>query len=55
MWPTLAVLGGVDRGLRLGGKCIYKPNGKICFILGALRPAVQTVKVQWIDASSRYE
>ncbi|KAL0271708.1 UNVERIFIED_CONTAM: hypothetical protein PYX00_008714 [Menopon gallinae] len=51
VWPTLAVLGGVDRGLRLGGKCVYKPSGKICFILGALRPAVQSVKVQWTDAS----
>lgn len=52
VWPVLAVMGGVDRGLRVGAKCIHKPTGKKGVILGALKAGLTSVKVQWDDPES---
>ncbi len=52
VWPALAVMGGVDRGLRVGAKCIHKSTGKKAIILGTLRTGLTSVKVQWEDADS---
>lgn len=47
VWPALAVIGGVDRGLRIGGQCRHKVSGKKGIILGTLKRGLTTVKVQW--------
>ena len=54
VWPALAVIGGVDRGLRIGGKCTYQPCGKTCYILGCIKPGCPVVKVHWQDGSIRF-
>lgn len=28
VWPVLAVIGGVDAGLRVGGRCVHKQTGR---------------------------
>jgi len=52
VWPVLAVIGGVDRGLRVGAKCTHKPTGKKAVVLGTLKTGLTSVKVQWDDAES---
>lgn len=47
VWPALAVISGVDRGLRIGGQCIHKISGKRGIVLGTLKKGLTTVKVQW--------
>ena len=47
MWPCLALLGGVDAGLRVGGKCIHQTTSKTGTILGVTSEGGLTVKVQW--------
>lgn len=37
---------GYDRGLRMGGYCKHRTNGKKGIILGILKD-ISTVKVQW--------
>ncbi|KAE8748468.1 hypothetical protein FOCC_FOCC004763 [Frankliniella occidentalis] len=49
VWPALAVIAGVDRGVRVGGRCIYRPFGRSCIVLGTLKPGLASVKVQWED------
>lgn len=49
VWPVLALMGGVDQGLRVGGRCSHKITGKRGILLGSLRIATPTVKVQWED------
>uniref|UniRef100_A0A3B5KZG0 Uncharacterized protein n=1 Tax=Xiphophorus couchianus TaxID=32473 RepID=A0A3B5KZG0_9TELE len=34
VWPALAVIGGVDSGLRAGGLCLHKPSGRRAIMLG---------------------
>ncbi|KAJ1527946.1 hypothetical protein ONE63_007879 [Megalurothrips usitatus] len=51
VWPALAVIAGVDRGLRVGGRCIYRPSGRNCIVLGTLKPGLASLKVQWEDGS----
>ncbi|KAK4883685.1 hypothetical protein RN001_007004 [Aquatica leii] len=48
VWPALAVIGGVDRGLRMGGLCRHKNTGQKAVILGILKKGITVVKVQWI-------
>jgi E3 ubiquitin-protein ligase HERC1 len=50
VWPVLAVIGGVDRGLRVGSKCTHKSTGKRAIVLGTLKAGLTSVKVQWEDA-----
>ena len=52
VWPGLAVIGGVDRGLRVGAKCVHRPSGKKAVILGSLKSGLTAVKVQWDDSDS---
>lgn len=47
VWPALAVIGGVDRGLKIGGQCIHKTFSKRGVLLGTLKKGLTTVKVQW--------
>nr|CAD7425857.1 unnamed protein product [Timema monikensis] len=49
VWPALAVIGGVDRGLRVGGQCFHKPTGRKAVVLGTLKQGLSTIKVQWDD------
>lgn len=45
VYPALAVLGGVDSGLRVGSQCIQRGTGRRAMVLGALRQGHPTVKV----------
>ncbi|XP_060527187.1 probable E3 ubiquitin-protein ligase HERC1 [Cylas formicarius] len=47
VWPALAVLGGFDRGLRMGGRCRHKTTEKTAVVLGVLKKGIATVNVQW--------
>lgn len=51
-FPVLAVIGGVDRGLRVGAECLHKPTGKKGIVLGTLKVGLSSVKVQWDDQDS---
>ncbi|CAL8069477.1 unnamed protein product [Orchesella dallaii] len=51
-WPVFAVIGGVDRGLRVGAECVHKPSGKKGVVLGTLKAGLTCVKIQWDDAES---
>ncbi|CAB3370488.1 Hypothetical predicted protein [Cloeon dipterum] len=52
VWPALAVIGGVDSGLRVGGLCVHSPTGRKATILGTLKQGLSTVKLQWVDKES---
>lgn len=56
VWPVLALIGGVDSGLRAGGLCRHKPSGRRAIILGVLKEGSSLVKLQWeeADLSVRY-
>ena len=45
VWPALAVIGGVDSGLRIGGQCWQRGTGRRAMVLGALRQGHPSVKV----------
>nr|XP_015798394.2 probable E3 ubiquitin-protein ligase HERC1 isoform X1 [Nothobranchius furzeri] len=47
VWPVLAVIGGVDSGLRAGGLCRHKPSGRRAILLGVLKEGSSLVKLQW--------
>ncbi|XP_071541149.1 LOW QUALITY PROTEIN: probable E3 ubiquitin-protein ligase HERC1 [Panulirus ornatus] len=49
VYPALAIIGGVDSGLRVGSQCIQKGTGRRAMVLGALRQGHPAVKVQWCD------
>ncbi|XP_069958426.1 probable E3 ubiquitin-protein ligase HERC1 isoform X4 [Cherax quadricarinatus] len=49
VYPALAMIGGVDSGLRVGSQCIQKGTGRRAMVLGALRQGHPAVKVQWCD------
>ncbi|XP_062334757.1 probable E3 ubiquitin-protein ligase HERC1 [Osmerus eperlanus] len=50
VWPALAVIGGVDSGLRAGGVCLHKPSGRRATLLGVLKEGSPLAKLQWEDA-----
>ncbi|XP_038640315.1 probable E3 ubiquitin-protein ligase HERC1 isoform X8 [Scyliorhinus canicula] len=50
VWPVLAVIGGVDTGLRVGGRCIHKQTGRHATLLGVVKEGSTSAKVQWDDA-----
>uniref|UniRef100_A0A3B5B272 Uncharacterized protein n=1 Tax=Stegastes partitus TaxID=144197 RepID=A0A3B5B272_9TELE len=56
VWPVLAVIGGVDSGLRAGGVCLHKPSGRRAILLGVLKEGSALAKLQWeeADLSVRY-
>uniref|UniRef100_A0A8C6YER0 HECT-type E3 ubiquitin transferase n=1 Tax=Naja naja TaxID=35670 RepID=A0A8C6YER0_NAJNA len=50
VWPVLAVIGGVDAGLRVGGRCIHKQTGRHATLLGVVKEGSASAKVQWDEA-----
>lgn len=56
VWPVLALIGGVDSGLRAGGVCRHKPSGRKAILLGVLKEGSSLAKLQWeeVDLSVRY-
>lgn len=46
VYPALAMIGGVDSGLRVGGQCVQKGTGRRAMVLGALRQGHPAVKVK---------
>jgi len=56
VWPVLALIGGVDSGLRAGGLCLHKPSGRRAILLGVLKEGSSLAKLQWEepDLSVRY-
>uniref|UniRef100_A0AAR2M095 HECT-type E3 ubiquitin transferase n=1 Tax=Pygocentrus nattereri TaxID=42514 RepID=A0AAR2M095_PYGNA len=47
VWPVLALIGGVDSGLRAGGICQHKPSGRRATLLGVLKEGSPLAKLQW--------
>ncbi|XP_047185393.1 probable E3 ubiquitin-protein ligase HERC1 isoform X3 [Scophthalmus maximus] len=47
VWPVLAVIGGVDSGLRAGSLCLHKPSGRRAVLLGVLKEGSSLAKLQW--------
>ncbi|KAJ3666590.1 hypothetical protein Zmor_002027 [Zophobas morio] len=47
VWPALVIIGGFDRGLKIGGYCTHKGTGRKAIILGILKKGITTVNVQW--------
>ncbi|KAM3600471.1 uncharacterized protein V6R79_024041 [Siganus canaliculatus] len=47
VWPVLALIGGVDNGLRAGGLCLHKPSGRRAILLGVLKEGSSLAKLQW--------
>eukprot|EP00066_Takifugu_rubripes_P013620 XP_011602886.1 PREDICTED: probable E3 ubiquitin-protein ligase HERC1 isoform X2 [Takifugu rubripes] len=47
VWPVLAVIGGVDTGLRAGGLCQHAPSGRKAVLLGVLKEGSSMAKLQW--------
>ncbi|XP_077988697.1 putative E3 ubiquitin-protein ligase HERC1 [Glandiceps talaboti] len=52
IWSALAVVGGVDRGLRLGGRCIHRQTSREATLLGVLKEGGTSAKVQWEDVEA---
>ncbi|XP_043933675.1 probable E3 ubiquitin-protein ligase HERC1 isoform X2 [Protopterus annectens] len=50
VWPVLAVIGGVDMGLRVGGRCVHKQTGRHATLLGVVKEGSSSAKVQWDEA-----
>nr|XP_060611660.1 probable E3 ubiquitin-protein ligase HERC1 isoform X2 [Anolis sagrei ordinatus] len=50
VWPVLAVIGGVDGGLRVGGRCIHRQTGRYATLLGVVKEGSASAKVQWDEA-----
>ncbi|XP_030623810.1 probable E3 ubiquitin-protein ligase HERC1 [Chanos chanos] len=50
VWPVLALIGGVDSGLRAGGVCLHKPSGRRATLLGVLKAGSPLAKLQWEEA-----
>lgn len=52
VWPSLVVIGGLDRGLRMGGYCKHKNTGQRAIVLGILKKGITTVNIQWENDGS---
>lgn len=50
VWPVLAVIGGADAGLRVGGRCVHKQTGRHATLLGVTKEGSTSAKVQWDEA-----
>lgn len=46
------MLGGLDGGLRVGGRCMHRSTGKTGVVLGLVRPTATLTKVQWDDGDA---
>ena len=51
VWPALAVIGGVDGGLRIGGQCTVggSSGGRKAMVLGMLKPGHTSLKASIFD------
>ncbi|GAB1606906.1 hypothetical protein Ahia01_000973300, partial [Argonauta hians] len=52
VWPSLVLIGGLDHGLRVGGRCKHKTAYKKGTLLGVSRDQSTTAKVHWDDSDS---
>ncbi|XP_067667414.1 probable E3 ubiquitin-protein ligase HERC1 [Haliotis asinina] len=52
VWPCMVVIGGTDRGLRVGGRCLHRLTGKKGTVLGLAREGAVTAKVQWDEGDT---
>jgi len=52
VWPVLCVIGGMDRGLRVGGRCCSKLTLKQGTLLGVLKEGSTSAKVLWDDSDA---
>ncbi|XP_076880016.1 putative E3 ubiquitin-protein ligase HERC1 isoform X2 [Brachyhypopomus gauderio] len=50
VWPVLAVMGGTDGGLRVGGRCVHRQTGRHATLLGVAKQGGTSAKVQWDEA-----
>ncbi|XP_072108525.1 probable E3 ubiquitin-protein ligase HERC1 isoform X1 [Mobula birostris] len=50
VWPVLAVVGGIDGGLRVGGQCLHRPSGRKATLLGITKAGGAFARLQWEDA-----
>ena len=50
VWPVLAVIGGADAGLRVGGRCVHRQTGRHATLLGVVKEGSTSAKVQWDEA-----
>ncbi|XP_007895403.2 probable E3 ubiquitin-protein ligase HERC1 [Callorhinchus milii] len=50
VWPVLAVIGGIDSGLRVGGQCLHKTSGRKATLLGVTKEGSASARLQWEDA-----
>lgn len=44
------LFGGLDRGLRSGGKCMHTSSRREGIVLGVLKSGSPNVRVQWLDS-----
>ena len=51
VWPALAVIGGIDSGLRIGGRCVDKLLSRQGTVLGVSKPGNKSVKVLWDEGN----
>jgi len=49
---VLCLIGGMDRGLRVGGRCCSKLTLKHGTLLGVLKPGSTSAKVLWDDSDA---
>ncbi|XP_021370838.1 probable E3 ubiquitin-protein ligase HERC1 isoform X1 [Mizuhopecten yessoensis] len=52
VWPSLVLIGGLDPGLHVGGRCIHKTTFKTGTLMGVARDGANTAKVQWDDGDT---
>lgn len=52
VWPALALIGGIDSGLRMGGRCRDKLSSRHGTVLGVSKRGSKSVKVQWDDGDN---
>ncbi|XP_069780317.1 probable E3 ubiquitin-protein ligase HERC1 isoform X3 [Narcine bancroftii] len=50
VWPVLAVVSGIDGGLRVGGQCVHRPSGRKATLLGVTKAGSTFGRLQWEDA-----
>lgn len=47
LWPVMALLAGLDDGLRVGGPCTVSPTHANAHVLGVIKNHPNAVKVQY--------
>lgn len=52
VWPALAVIGGLDRGLKVDGRCYDLDQKSFGIILGTLKKGFTSTKVMWEDKNN---